>query len=121
VGRRRRLWGGGDRKEDEVTKIKCFRCQGKGNHQKDCYNTPIYYKCKEERHMAVKCDDFHSKDEELKMYGFTIPDQGFYSIRIPRGGGSSKANIIIHVIHGEATEKKLEDELNNLINMHWDW
>jgi hypothetical protein len=23
--------GGGDRKEDEVTKIKCFRCQGKGN------------------------------------------------------------------------------------------
>jgi hypothetical protein len=38
-----------------------------------------------------------------------------------RGGGSSKANIIIHVIHGEATEKRLEDELNNLINMHWDW
>jgi hypothetical protein len=40
--------------------------------------------------MAVKCDDFHSKDEELKMYGFAIPNQGFYSIRIPGGGALAR-------------------------------
>jgi hypothetical protein len=37
-----------DRKDDEGRKIKCFRCQELGHHQKDCVNLPICYKCKEE-------------------------------------------------------------------------
>jgi hypothetical protein len=71
--------------------------------------------------MAVECADFHSKGEELKMVGLTIPDQRFYNISILGDESSGKANSIIQVIHGEAPKKKLEDELKNLINKHWDW
>jgi hypothetical protein len=63
----------GDKGEEDTKKRKCFRCQEVGHHQKDCVNTHIYYKCKEESHMAAKCADFHSKAGELKMYGFAIP------------------------------------------------
>jgi hypothetical protein len=86
-----------DKGEEDMKKFKCFRCQEFGHHQKDCVNTPICYKCKEEEHMAVECVDFHSKAGELKMYGFALPDQGFYSIKIP-GGEVQKASSIIQVL-----------------------
>jgi hypothetical protein len=56
-----------------------------GHHQKDCGNTPICYKCKEEGHMAGECANLHAKSGELKMYGFAIQDQGIYSIKIACG------------------------------------
>jgi hypothetical protein len=109
-----------DRKDEEAKKIKCFRCQESGHHQKDCLNKPICYKCKEEGHMAIECNEFHSKAEELKMFGFALSGQGYYNTTIPGEGGTSKAASIIQVIHGHATEKKIEEELKNLVNRQWD-
>jgi hypothetical protein len=45
--------------------------------------------------MAAECLDFHDKSRELKMFGFAIADQGFYSISILRGEEHSKASCII--------------------------
>jgi hypothetical protein len=71
--------------------------------------------------MAVECAQFHSKASELKMFGFAIPDQGFYNINIPGEGGFQKASAIIQVLQGDASEKKVEEGLENLINNRWDW
>jgi hypothetical protein len=83
---------------DEAKKLKYFRCQEVGHHQKDCINTPIFYKCKKEGHMAAECVGFHSKAGELKMFGFAILDQGFYNIMIPGAGEVVKASCIIQVL-----------------------
>jgi hypothetical protein len=83
------------KRDDDGRKIKCFHCQESGHHQKDCENNPIYYKCKEERHMAAECVEFHAKSGELKMYGFAIPDQGFYCIKIAEEDGPFWAACII--------------------------
>jgi hypothetical protein len=101
--------------------LKCFRCQGSGHHQKDCTNAPIYYKCKEEGHMAAECADLHAKASDLKIFGSAIPDQGFYSIKIPDEGSAQKASCIVQILQGEANEKKIEEELKNLISNPWDW
>jgi hypothetical protein len=85
----------GDRKEDKGRKLKCFRCQEVGHHQKDYSNAPICYKCKEEGHMAVECVGVHAKAGELKMFGFAIPDQGFYNIMIPGVGEVVRVSCII--------------------------
>jgi hypothetical protein len=55
------------------------------------------------------------------MFGFAIPEQGFYNIKILGEGASAKASSIIQVLQGEANEKKIEEELKNLINNKWDW
>jgi hypothetical protein len=88
--------GVGDRKEEETKKLKCFRCQEYGHHQKDCSNPPIWYKCKE-GHLAAECANLHAKSGELKMFEFAVPDQGFYNIMIPRGD-VVKASCLIYVI-----------------------
>jgi hypothetical protein len=107
--------------EDEGRKIKCFHSQESGHHQKDYENKPICYKCKEEEHMAAECVEFYAKSGELKMYGFAIPDQGFYCIKIPEEDGPFRATCIIQVLRGEASERKLEEEVKNLITKSWDW
>jgi hypothetical protein len=61
-----------EKREDDYRKIKCFRCQEVGHHQKDYMNSPICYKCKEEGHMATECVNFHAKTGDLRMYGFAI-------------------------------------------------
>jgi hypothetical protein len=63
----------------------------------------------------------HAKAGELKMFGFVIPDQGFYNIMIPGAGEVMRASCIIQVLQGGASEKKIEYELKNLINNKWDW
>jgi uncharacterized protein YdaT len=71
--------------------------------------------------MAAECVGYHSKAGDLKMLGFAILDQGFYNILIPRAGKVMKAACIIQVLQGEASEKKIEEELKNLKNSNWDW
>lgn len=61
--------------------IVCFRCREEGHHQLDCTNDPICYKCKKSGHMAVECGSVHKN--KINMFGFGIPEQGFYSITIP--------------------------------------
>jgi hypothetical protein len=107
--------------DEEQRKMKCFRCQDYRHHQRDCTNLPIYYKCKEEGHMAAECAGVHAKAGELKMFGFAIQDQGFYSIQIPGADEVPKTACIIQVLHGDASVKKIEDELKNLIDNKWQW
>jgi hypothetical protein len=71
--------------------------------------------------MAAECAEFHSKAGDLKMFGFAILDQSFYCIKIPGTTDTQKAACIIQVLQGEATKKKIEDELRNLFNCQWDW
>jgi hypothetical protein len=110
-----------EKKDDERRKLKCFRCQEIGHHQKDCSNELICFKCKEPGHMATECLEIHSRSSELRMFGFAVPDQGFYSIIVSGEHDQQKAACIIQVLQGEASECKLEEELKNLINEQWDW
>jgi hypothetical protein len=55
------------------------------------------------------------------MFGFGIPDQGFCSITIPGEGNFQKTSAIIQVLQGDAFEKKVEEELKNLVNNKWEW
>jgi uncharacterized protein YfdQ (DUF2303 family) len=54
------------------------------------------------------------------MFGFVIPDQGFYSMKILVDKETPKAVCIIQVLQGEALEKKIEEELKHVINRQWD-
>jgi hypothetical protein len=77
-----------EKREEDPKKTRCFHCQEMGHHQRECSNNPICYKCKEEGHMAAECVDFHARESDLKMFGFAIPNQGFYNIKIPGIEGS---------------------------------
>jgi hypothetical protein len=58
--------------------------------------------------MAVECVDFHSKAGELKMYGFALPDQGFYSIEIPGGMKFRKPQVSFKSCRGKLLRRKLK-------------
>jgi hypothetical protein len=45
--------------------------------------------------MAIECVGVHAKAGELKMFGFAIPDQGFYNIMIPGVGEVVRVSCII--------------------------
>lgn len=69
--------------------------------------------------MASEC--FGLKGNKLKMFGFRIK-QGFYSIDIPETTKQNEGNgANIRVLEGVADEKKIEEELKNLIDNKWNW
>jgi hypothetical protein len=84
-----------EKREEDPKKIKCFCCKEMGHHQRECSKNPIYYKCKKEGHMVVECVDFHARESDLKMFGFAIPNQGFYKIKILGAEDSQRAAYII--------------------------
>jgi hypothetical protein len=62
--------------------------------------------------MAVDC--IFSK--KLKICGFDISSQGFYSIDIPEARvKANQATCFITVLVGEANEEKIDKELKNLV------
>ena len=69
--------------------------------------------------MATECADLHCK--KLKMFGFGIPGQGFYSLEVPDAEQVEKFGGLISVTEGNATAEKLERELKNLIKPDWDF
>lgn len=69
--------------------------------------------------MASECEGM--KGHKLKMYGFGIK-QGFYSIEIPEAAKQNSENVgCIKILEGEADEKKVGEELKNLIDKNWNW
>jgi hypothetical protein len=52
----------------------------------------------------------------LRLCGYGIPDQGFYSIRIPAEKEVKKNEVlgIMHVINGQASVESIERELRHL-------
>jgi len=100
--------------------IKCYRCLQLGHQQFDYENEPVCYKCKQSGHMAVDCKNVSNK--RLKMYGFGIPGQGFYSIDIPEVEVKTYlATGLLTSLEGEATEEKLDQELKNLVQNKWNF
>lgn len=108
----------GKNQESGSKEIRCFRCQDLGHHQADCNREPVCYKCKKAGHMAFECEGL--KGHKLKMFGFGIK-QGFYSINIPEAKQSNDNIGSISVLFGSANERKIEEELKNLIDNKWDW
>jgi hypothetical protein len=76
------------------------------------------YKCKQKGHMAVDC--IFSK--KLKICGFGIPGQGFYSIDILEARVKvNQATGFLTILEGEANEDKIDKELKNLVRGDWDF
>jgi hypothetical protein len=69
--------------------------------------------------MAVDCKN---NSKKLRMYGFGIPGQGFYSFNLPESSGKViHISGILTVIDGEATEERVDKELKNLVRDNWDF
>jgi hypothetical protein len=66
----------------------------------------IVDKREDEGHMAAECASIHEKDSELKMFGFAIPEQGFYSIKILEEGSIQKDVCIVQVLQGRQMRRK---------------
>lgn len=66
-------------KDEQKRQIKCFRCMRIGHHQSKCANDLLCYQCNEFGHMAT---GYHSH-KKLRLFGFGIPEQGFFGIDIP--------------------------------------
>jgi hypothetical protein len=70
--------------------------------------------------MGVDCKSVGNK--KLKMYGFGILGQGFYSIDILEVEVKTyQATGLLTILEGEATEEKLDQELKNLVQSKWDY
>ncbi|CAN6165133.1 unnamed protein product [Urochloa humidicola] len=108
-------------KSDGTSKsdIKCFRCTEIGHHQLECTNDPVCYKCKKVGHMAAECDSIHQR--KMKMFGFGIPGQGFYSIELPEKKEVDSFNAILVILEGNANEGKIAAELKNIVRADWDF
>jgi hypothetical protein len=75
-----------------------------GHQQFECENEPVCYKCKQSGHMAVDCKNVSNK--RLKMYGFGIPGQGFYSIDITEVEVKTyQATGLLTILEGEVTDR----------------
>lgn len=98
--------------------VKCFRCLENGHHQSNYNNKPVCYKCKQKGHMAMD----YRFSKKLKICGFGIPGQGFYSIDIPKVRvKANQATGFITILVGEANEEKIDMELKNLVRGDWDF
>lgn len=68
--------------------------------------------------MATKC----SSKKKLNLFGFGLLDQGFFGIDVLEGKEQATGlSVMIYVLEGEANEEKLQEELNNLVQVKWDF
>jgi hypothetical protein len=80
--------------------------------RKDCRNPPFCYCCKKSGHRSSACPEKRG----LKMCGFGIPGQGFYSIHLPveREAKSNEVLGLMHIMSGQASLGIIERELKHL-------
>jgi hypothetical protein len=78
----------------------------------------VCYKCKEIGHLAAECGENH----KVKLFGFGIPNHGFYSMEIPEQQVKQcQAVGLVLIQEGEANEAKLNEELKLVVNDKWDF
>jgi hypothetical protein len=78
----------------------------------------VCYKCKEIGHLAAECGEKH----KVKLFGFGIPNHGFYSMEIPEQQVKQcQAVGLVLIQEGEANEAKLNEELKLVVNDKWDF
>ncbi|CAD6240160.1 unnamed protein product [Miscanthus lutarioriparius] len=72
----------------------------------------------EKGHMAAECSEKH----QIKLFGFGIPNSGFYSMEIlDLQVKQSQAMGMVLVHQGDASEAKLNEELKLVVNDRWDF
>lgn len=101
----------------------CFRCLQTGHHQARCSNPSVCYKCKKKTGHITSGYPEDLKKLGVKLYGFGISGQGFYTLQVP-GLKLSEQQATIGVLivkEGIASVSKIEVELKHLIQASWDW
>jgi hypothetical protein len=90
----------------------CHNCNLTSHLRKDCRNPPFCYCCKKSGHRSSAC----LEKRGLKMCGFGIPGQGFYSIHLPveREAKSKEVLGLMHIMSGQASLGIVERELKHL-------
>jgi hypothetical protein len=91
----------------------CFNCDKTGHLRKDCPNPPFCYCYKKSGHRSVVCPEKRG----LRLCGYGIPGQGFYSIHIPtekKESGKKEVLGIMIIEEGQANVEIIEKELRHL-------
>lgn len=72
--------------------------------------------------MTSGCPD-ERKNQGLKLYGYGISGQGFYSLQVLglKLAEQQAVSGVISISEGVATVQKVEAELKHLIQANWDW
>jgi hypothetical protein len=72
--------------------------------------------------MAPKCP--YNKGKGLKLCGYGLPGQMFYSLHVPieeEDSAKSPITAIMKIVHGKASVSKVTTELQYLLKSTWDW
>jgi hypothetical protein len=69
--------------------------------------------------MALDCK---SESKRLRMFGFGIPGQGFYTLNFSESKiKTHQSTGLLTILEGEASEEKVDKELRNLVKENWDF
>jgi hypothetical protein len=97
----------------------CFNCNLTGHLRKDCVNPPFCYCCKKPGHRSSVCPE----KKGLRLCGFCLPGQGFYSIHVPNDKEVKRNEVlgIMHIQSGQASVGIIERELRHLYRDIRNW
>jgi hypothetical protein len=86
--------------------VLCHNCNLIGHLRKDYVNPPFCYCCKKSGHRSSACPEKRG----LKLCGYGIPGQGFYSIHLPieREVKNKEVLSIVHIKSGQASLEIVE-------------
>jgi hypothetical protein len=89
----------------------CYNCNMVGHLRKNCSNPPYCYCCKKSGHRSTVCPEKRG----LRLCGYGILGQDFYSIRVPVDKETKKEVLgVMNIVSGIASTKIIERELMHL-------
>jgi hypothetical protein len=100
----------------------CFNCNRDGHYYASCPNPPFCYSCKKDGHRAMNCPA--NKGMNLRLCGFGMLGQGFYSIQFPEEKGNEQLNSfpgLLTMFEGATSEEIVEKELKYLFKGRTGW
>jgi len=98
----------------------CYNYHQSGHHRSQCLNPSFCYGCKQSGHISSKCPNAKA-NKGLKLCGFGMPGQLFYSLNIPEEKGpetvefGKQLRAIVTVTEGRGTRFRVSEELNYLV------
>jgi hypothetical protein len=97
----------------------CFNCDRPGHLRKNCTNPPFCYCCKKSGHRSATCPEKRG----LRLCGFGLPGNGFYSIHIPAEKEVKKKEVlgVMSIKSGQAPVGVIETELRHLFREVPQW